>query len=113
MRPSPRCASASGESPAEICSMVFSAVVFAFIFAFMALDSFPGNVESWLFLLADRNRLHHALRRQAREIDRQQAVLQVCAQHFHSFRQHEGALELPRGDAAVNELPVLLVLLAP
>ena len=47
----------------------------------------------------------------ADQIDRQQPVLQVGAQHLHAVRQHEHALELARGDAAVEILPALVVLL--
>ena len=46
-----------------------------------------------------------------REVDRQQPVLQIRPQHLHAVRQHEGALELARRDAAVEILPGLLVLL--
>src|SRR5262245_19446664 len=46
------------------------------------------------------------------EVDRQQPVLQVRTQHLHPLRQHEGALEVARGDAAMDVLPGLVVLLA-
>src|SRR5262249_52223853 len=39
-------------------------------------------------------------------------VLQVRAQHFHPVGQHESALELTRGDAAIEIVVLLLVLLA-
>ena len=45
------------------------------------------------------------------QIDRQQPVFQIGAQHLHAVRQHEGALELARGDAAVEILAALVVLL--
>ena len=43
------------------------------------------------------------------EIDRQQSVRQVGAQNLHAFGEQEGALELPRGDAAMQVLPRLVV----
>src|SRR5262249_41281134 len=46
------------------------------------------------------------------KIDRQQPVLQIRAQHLHPLRQHESALEVARGDAAMDVLPGLVVLLA-
>ena len=38
---------------------------------------------------------------------------QVCAQHLHAIGEQEAALELPRGDAAMQILALLVVLLAP
>src|SRR5262249_19919425 len=46
-------------------------------------------------------------------IDRQQPVLQVRAQYFHAVGQHEGAVELACGDAAMEVVVLLVVLLAP
>ena len=43
------------------------------------------------------------------QVDRQQAVLQVRPQNLHPVGQHEGALELAGGDAAVDELPGLVL----
>ncbi len=38
-------------------------------------------------------------------------MLEIGPQHLHSVGQHEGALELAGGDAAVQVLPALVVLL--
>src|SRR5215218_11185093 len=46
------------------------------------------------------------------EIDRQQPVGQVGAQNLHAFGEQEGALELPRGNAAMQVLPRLVIALA-
>ena len=59
----------------------------------------------------DADRLHDPFRLRPGEIDRQQPVLQVRTQHLHAVREHEGALELARRDAAVEILPGLVVLL--
>src|SRR6202044_1982533 len=78
----------------------------------MALDSY--FVESYRISIVagiDCDRFNDALGLRARQIDRQQAVLQVRSQYLHAIRQHEGALELPRGDAAVDVLPAFIVLL--
>jgi hypothetical protein len=40
-----------------------------------------------------------------------ESVLQVRAGHLHAIRQHESALELARGDAAMDVLPAFVVLL--
>ncbi len=40
------------------------------------------------------------------EIDRQQAVIERGARNLDPFGQHEAALELARGDAAIDEDPV-------
>src|SRR5580704_1874481 len=104
MRPSPRCASAS----------VVISVWFVFISGDMALDSFLiwSSPNGLLIALIDCDRLNDALGLRAHQIDRQQSVFQVRPQHFHAVRQHEGALELARGDAAMDVLPALVVLLA-
>src|SRR5437870_12807984 len=65
-----------------------------------------------LFVLIDSNCLNDPFRLGPGQIDRQQPVFQVRAQHLHPLRQHEGALEVARGDAAVDVLPGLVVLLA-
>src|SRR5580700_8308272 len=103
MRPPPRPARASGEGGRWfVCSSLV-----------MALDSFlvescsPSSV-----VLLDGDRSDHALRLRPCEVDRQQPVLQVRAEHIHAVSEHEGALELPRGDAAMQVLPGLVVLLA-
>ncbi len=45
------------------------------------------------------------------EIDREQAVRQIGPQHLHAVGQQERPLELARGDAAMQELPVFVVAL--
>src|SRR5471032_2829650 len=65
-----------------------------------------------LFVLIDSNCLNDLFRLRPGEIDRQQPVFQIRAQHLHPLRQHEGALEVARGDAAMDVLPGLVVLLA-
>src|SRR5262249_2798402 len=79
----------------------------------MALDSFSSSPQIPSLVLLDGDRLHHALGFRTREIDRQQAILQVGAQHLHSVGEHEGPLELSRCDAAIEILPGLVVLLPP
>src|SRR3954470_20725844 len=65
-----------------------------------------------LFVFIDSNCLNDPFRLRPGEIDRQQPVFQVRAQHLHPLRQHEGALEVARGDAAMDVLPGLVVVLA-
>src|ERR1700719_1676750 len=87
----------------------------------MALDSFPlSTVESWFklqslksgsLMVRNADRLDQPARLGTGEVDRQQTVVQVRSQHLHAVRQHEGALELSRRDAAVEILPALVVLL--
>ena len=55
---------------------------------------------------------HDALRLRTREIDRQQSVFQIGAKNLHSVSQHEGALELAGRDAAMKEVPALVLDLA-
>src|SRR3954465_6656290 len=64
-----------------------------------------------LFVLIDSNCLNDPFRLWPGEVDRQQSVLQIRTQHQHPLRQHEGALEVARGDAAMDVLPGLVVLL--
>src|SRR6478609_404173 len=64
-----------------------------------------------LFVLIDSNCLNDPFRLRPGEVDRQQPVLQIRAQHLHPLRQHEGALEVARRDAAMDVLPGLVVLL--
>src|ERR1043166_1095508 len=78
----------------------------------MALDSFLSSPVHPSVVLLYRDRLDHALGLRAREVDREQPVLEVGTQHVHAVCKHEGALELPRGDAAMQVLPGLVVLLA-
>jgi hypothetical protein len=47
------------------------------------------------------------------KIDRQQTMPEICACNFHAFRQHKDALELASGDAAMEILASLVVLLPP
>src|SRR5258705_8147250 len=65
-----------------------------------------------LFVLIDSNCLNDLFRFRPGEVDRQQPVFQIRAQHMHPLRQHESALEVARGDAAMDVLPSLVVLLA-
>src|SRR4030081_2641658 len=65
-----------------------------------------------LFMFIDSDCLNDFLRLGPGKLDRQQPVLQIRAQHMHPLRQHEGALEVARGDAAMDVLPGLVVLLA-
>ena len=63
-------------------------------------------------MFTDSDCLNDAFRLRPGQIDRQQPVFQVRAEHLHPLRQHEGALEVARGDAAMDVLPGLVVLLA-
>src|SRR4029450_1474979 len=65
-----------------------------------------------LFVLIDSNCLNDPFRLRPGEVDRQQPVLQIRAQHMHPLRQHESALEVARGDAAMDVLPGLVVVRA-
>src|SRR5947208_16948487 len=65
-----------------------------------------------LFVLIDSNCLNDPFRLRPGKVDRQQPVFQIRAQHVHPLRQHKGALEVARGDAAMDVLPGLVVLLA-
>src|SRR5947208_5939648 len=64
-----------------------------------------------LFVLIDSNCLNDPFRLRPGQIDRQQPVFQIRAVHLHPLRQHKGALEVARGDAAMDVLPGLVVLL--
>src|SRR3954467_238380 len=94
------------------------------IFLFMALDSFLLStliVESWLHsvvfpsrasvVVRDADRFHDPFRLRPGQIDREQPMLEVSPENPHSVREHEGALELTRRDAAVEILPGLFLLL--
>src|SRR5262245_3357574 len=112
MRPPPSTASASG----EIRPKVTLVLLLALLLAFMALDSFllaTGRVLLSSVVIGDADRLDDPLRLRSCQVDRQQSALQVRAQHLHSVREHEGALELARCDAAVEILAGLVVLLPP
>src|SRR5437660_3022585 len=65
-----------------------------------------------LFVLIDSDCLNDPFRFRPGEVDRQKPVFQVRAQHMHPLRQHKGALEVARGDAAMDVLPGLVLLLA-
>src|SRR5215467_6135559 len=65
-----------------------------------------------LFVLIDSYCLNDPFRLRPGKVDRQQPVFQIRAQHQHPLRQHESALEVARGDAAMDVLPGLVVLLA-
>src|SRR5215475_1533050 len=106
MWPSPRCASASGETLVS-----FTALPSVMVSTPLRLKrSSPLLVP--LFVFIDSDCLNDLLRFGPGKIDRQQPVLQIRAQHLHPLRQHEGALEVARGDAAMDVLPGLVVLLA-
>src|SRR5215510_4821063 len=112
MRPPPSTASASG----EIRPKVTLVLLLALLLAFMALDSFllaTGRVLLSSVVVGDADRLDDPLRLRSCQVDRQQSALQVCAENLHSVREHEGALELARRDAAVEILTSLVVLLPP
>src|SRR6476620_2183206 len=65
-----------------------------------------------LFVFIDSDCLNDLLRLRPGEVDRQQPVFQIRAQHQHPLRQHKSALEVARGDAAMDVLPRRVVLLA-
>src|ERR1700712_4854323 len=108
MWPSPRWASASVET------LSGSNVTLTSLMVSTPSVKLSGRVRYWflLFVLIDSNCLNDPLRLGPGKIDRQQPVFQVRAQHVHPLRQHERALEVARGDAAVDVLPGLVVLLA-
>src|SRR5437899_5348751 len=107
MWPSPRWASASTEtfsgSKVTLTSLMVSTPL-------ETKRSSPLLVP--LFVLIDSDCLNDPFRLRPGQIDRQQPVFQIRAQHLHPLRQHEGALEVARGDAAMDILPGLVVLLA-
>ena len=57
------------------------------------------------------DRLHDPLRLRPDEIDRKQTLGQIGARDLHALGEQEAALELPRGDAAVQKLARLVLLL--
>src|ERR1700730_4314691 len=107
MWPSPRVASASGETLVGSYATLPSVMV-----------STPQSVKRSspllvpLFVLIDSDCLNDLFRLRPGEVDRQQPVLQIRAQHLHPLRQHESALEVARGNAAMDVLTGLVVLLA-
>src|SRR5258708_13283488 len=71
--------------------------------------------SSWslLFVIVDCDRLNHPLRLRTREVNGQQPIFQIGTQHLHSISQYERALELTRGNSAVQILPRLLFTVRP
>src|SRR5260370_4928485 len=69
--------------------------------------------SSWslLFVIVDCDRLNHPLRLRTREVNGQQPIFQIGTQHLHSISQYECALELTRGNSAVEVLARLFVVL--
>src|SRR5215217_2396181 len=107
MWPSPRWASASTETLSGSNVTVTSLMVST---PSGSKRSSPLLVP--LFVLIDSNCLNDLFRFRPGKVDRQQPVLQIRAQHLHPLRQHEGALEVARGDAAMDVLPGFVILLA-
>src|SRR6476619_5261576 len=105
---------------ANACSFIVTFFVSLPVLSLMALDSFlvcrsSPNFSSTVFLsflFRDLDRPDHAGRLRPRQVDREQSVLQVGFLHLHAVRQHESSLELAGGDAAMQVLPALVVLLA-
>src|SRR4051795_10419690 len=106
MWPSPRWASASTETFSGSNVTVTSLMVST---PSGSKRSSPLLVP--LFVLIDSDCLNDPFRFRPGKVDRQQPVFQIRAQHLHPLRQHEGALEVARGDAAMDVLPGLVVLL--
>src|SRR6476661_5926678 len=84
------------------------------VLSLMALDSFlvcrsSPNLSS--LVLRDLDRPHDACRFRPRQVDREEPVLQVGLLHLHAVRQHKRSLELAGGDAAMQILPVLVLVL--
>src|ERR1700709_459252 len=72
-----------------------------------------GSITAFTsFLFRDLDRPDHASRLRPRQVDREQSILQVGLLHLHAVRQHKSSLELAGGDAAMQVLPGLVVLLA-
>src|SRR5258708_20103751 len=69
--------------------------------------------SSWslLFVIVDCDRLNHPLRLRTREVNGQQPIFQIGTQHLHSISQYECALELTRGNSAVEVLARLFFFL--
>jgi hypothetical protein len=64
-------------------------------------------------MLIDGDCLNDPVRLGPGEIDRQQTMPEIRTCNFHAFCQHEDALELASGDAAMEVLAGLVVLLPP
>src|SRR5215471_14734474 len=106
MWPSPRVASASSETRGSIVTLPSVMV---------STPSEPKRsspLQVPLFVFIDSDCLNDLLRLGPGKVDRQQSVLQIRTQHLHPLRQHEGALEVACGNAAMDVLPGLVVLLA-
>src|ERR1700748_1441200 len=91
------------------------------VLSLMALDSFrcfvgrvrtSGSTIIPSFLFRDLDRPDDARRLRPGHVDGQQTVLQVGFLHLHAVRQHESALKLTGGNAAMQVVPALVVLLA-
>src|SRR3954454_20743600 len=82
-----------------------------FVSLFMALDSFLVDAAYPSLMVPDGDRLDDACGFRTRQIDRQQAVLQVRSLHFNAVSQHKGPLELACRDAAVKVFSGLVILL--
>src|ERR1700753_3560254 len=108
MWPSPRWASASASSETPVSYTTLPSVMVST--PLRLKRSSPLLVP--LFVFIDSDCLNDLFRLRPGEINRQQPVLQIRAQHMHPLRQHKGALEVARGDAAMDVLTGLVVLLA-
>src|SRR6476646_6420900 len=110
MRPPPSRASASCVmAGCSVSGTSFSFVMF--VTPHSTLETVEGfSSPSVVFRYGDR--LCDPLGFRADKIDRQEPVLQFGTHNFHAASQHERALELPRGNAAVEILTRLVVLLA-
>src|ERR1700749_405700 len=109
MWPSPRWASASASSETPASYTTLPSVMVST--PLRLKRSSPLLVP--LFVFIDSDCLNDLLRFRPGKIDRQQPILQIRAQHLHPLSPHEGALEAARGDAAVDVVPALVVLLTP
>src|SRR5215213_2469776 len=77
----------------------------------MALDSFLVDASLPSLVVPDGDRFHDTCGFRTRQIDRQQAVLQVRSLHLNAVSQHKGPLELACRDAAVKVFPGFIFLL--
>src|SRR3954463_13476487 len=77
----------------------------------MALDSFWSMPSLPSLMVPDGDRFDHARGFRTRQIDRQQAVLQVRSLHFNAVSQHKGPLELTCRDAAVKVFSRFIIVL--
>src|SRR5262245_53082070 len=97
---------AAASAAAGLVLMTLSSVMVLDSSRLQAVESAPVP----LFVFIDGYRLNDPLGFRPGEIDGQQAVSQIRAQDFHTLRQHERALEVARGDAAVDVLSCFVVL---